>query len=434
MENDHLPNVVIIGSGFGGMTAAQALAKSPVQVTLLDRHNYHLFQPLLYQVATAGVSPDEIAYPVHAIFRRQKNLDFRLAKVDTIDAANQRLLTSAGELHYDVLILAPGGVTNFFGLDTIEKQAFKLKDLDDAEIIRNHILKQVELAVQEPDPELRKARLTFVITGGGPTGVETAGALSELVRMVLHKDYNRLDSSEIKILLLEAADRLIPAFSTRLSAKTADALAKKGVEVRFQCPVTSFDGNRVTLKSGETIDTRTLIWAAGVRASPLAQQIAASPGPQGKIKVLPTLQVPEHPEIFVIGDAAYLVDEHGEALPMLAPVAIQQGKAAARNAVHFLEHAPLQPFVYKDPGTLATIGRNQAVANLWGLQLSGFLAWLVWGAVHIFSLIGFRNRILVMIEWIWDYLFYSRAVLIIYNQDNAQKVEPVESKNVTMHP
>ena len=313
------------------MTAAQALAKAAAHVTLVDHHNYHLFQPLLYQVATAGVSPDEIAYPVHAIFRRQKNLDFRLAEVNTIDVANQRLLTSAGELHYDALILAPGGVTNFFGQETIEKNAFKLKDLEDAEVIRNHILKQVELAVQESDPELRRARLTFVVTGGGPTGVETAGALSELVRMVLHKDYNRLNPSEIKILLLEAADRLIPAFSDRLSARAEAALTKKGVEVRFHTPVTSFDGNHVILKSGESIETRTLIWAAGVRASPLTQQIGAPSGPQGKIKILPTLQVPEHPEIFVIGDAAYLEDENGQVLPMLAPVAIQPSRIVAMS-------------------------------------------------------------------------------------------------------
>ena len=426
MKNDSLPQIVIIGSGFGGMTAAQTLANAQVHITLVDRNNYHLFTPLLYQVATAGVSSDEIAYPVHTVFRRQKNLDFRLADVSEIDAANRRLVTSMGELRYDVLILAPGGVTNFFGEDAIEQSAFKLKNLDDAEAIRNHILKQVELAVQEPDPEIRRARLTFVITGGGPTGVETAGALSELVRMVLHKDYNRLDPSEIKILLLEASDRLIPAFSDRLSAQAAAALAKKGVEVRFHCPVTGFDGNQVLLKSGETIPSRTLIWAAGVMANLLVQQIGAPLGPQGKIKVLPTLQVPDHPEIFAIGDIAYLQDKHGQALPMLAPVAIQQGRAAGQNALRFLENAPLEPFVYKDPGTLATIGRNQAVAHIWGLQLSGFVAWLLWVVVHIFRLIGFRNRILVMIEWIWDYLFYSGAVLIITNGTEIEKAEPIK--------
>ena len=426
MKNDSLPQIAIIGSGFGGMTAAQSLAKAPVHITLVDHHNYHLFQPLLYQVATAGVAPDEIAYPVHAIFRRQKNLDFHLAEVLEIDAANRRIVTSAGELRYDVLILALGGVTNFFGQDAIEQSAFKLKDLDDAEAIRNHILKQVELAVQEPDPEIRRARLTFIIAGGGPTGVETAGALSELVRMVLHKDYNRLDPSEIKILLLEAGDRLIPAFSDRLSAQAAAALAKKGVEVRFHCPVAGIDGNQVMLKSGESIPTRTLIWAAGVMANTLVQQIGAPLGPQGKIKVLPTLQVPDHPEIFAIGDSAYLLDEHGQALPMLAPVAIQEGQAAGRNALHFIENTPLKPFAYRDPGTLATIGRNQAVANIWGLQLSGLVAWLLWVVVHIFRLIGFRNRILVMIEWIQDYLFYDGAVLIITGHGSIEKGEPVK--------
>jgi NADH dehydrogenase len=420
MNENNLPHVVIVGSGFGGLTAAQALAKAPVHITLLDRHNYHLFQPLLYQVATAGVSLDEIAYPIHAIFRSQKNLDFRLAEVTGVNPQQHTLQTSAGELHYDALILSAGGTTNFFGLDAIEKHALKLKDLDDAETIRNHILQQVELAVQEPDPAVRRARLTFVITGGGPTGVETAGALSELIHLVLRKDYARLDPDEIKIILLEAADRLIPAFADRLGAKAAAALAGKGVEVRFHAAVTGYDELQVFLKDGTAIDTRTLIWAAGIKANPLLKSLAAPMGPQGRIKVLPSLQTPDHPEIFVIGDAAYLEDSRGQGLPMLAPVAIQEGKTAARNVARFLTNQAVRPFVYHDPGTLATIGRNQAVAHLWGLQLSGFIAWMVWAVVHIFRLIGFRSRVLVMIEWIRDYLFYDRAVLIISNPEQKQ--------------
>jgi NADH dehydrogenase len=280
-------------------------------------------------------------------------------------------------------------------------------------MIRNHILHQVEMAVQEPDPAVRQARLTFVITGGGPTGVETAGALSELIRMVLYKDYSRLNPSEIKVILLEAADRLIPAFAPKLSKKAVEALEKKGVEVRFNTPVTGYDGCKVTLKDGSAIDSYTLIWAAGIHASPLVRSTGAPLGAQGRIKVLPTLQLPEHPEIFVIGDDAYLEDAHGQALPMLAPVAIQEGKAAARNVVRYLSGEPAEDFIYHDPGTLATIGRNQAVAHLWGFQLSGFIAWIVWAVVHIFRLIGFRSRFLVFIEWIRDYLFYDRAVLII---------------------
>ena len=415
LTTNTIPHIVIVGSGFGGLKAAQALAKAPVHITLLDRHNYHLFQPLLYQVATAGVAPDEIAYPIHAIFRRQKNLEFRLAEVSGFDPANRRLLTSAGELGYDALILAVGSTTNFFGLDEVEKNALKLKHLEDAEAIRNHILQQVELAVQEPDPALRRARLTFVVAGGGPTGVETAGALSELVRLVLRKDYAHLDPSEIRILLLEAADHLIPAFSPKLSAKAFCRLVKKGVEVCFNTPVTSYDGTRVTLKSGGMIATRTLIWAAGMRASPLLQRLGAPLDAQGRIKILTTLQVPDHPEIFAIGDAVYLEDSQGRALPQLAPVAMQQGETAAHNVLSYLAGGPLKPFVYKDPGNLATIGRNQAVASLWGLELSGFVAWFMWVAVHILRLIGFRSRILVMIEWIRDYLFYNGAVLIISN-------------------
>jgi NADH dehydrogenase len=415
-----LPNVVILGSGFGGMSAAQALAKAPVRVTLVDRHNYHLFQPLLYQVATAGLGPDEIAYPVHAIFRGQKNLEFRLAEVTGIDPAGKRLLTSAGDMTYDALIVSAGSATNFFGMDTALERALQLKDLEDAERVRNHILQQVELAAQESDPEVRCARLTFVVCGGGPTGVEIAGALSELVRLVLNRDYH-LAPSEFRIVLVEASARLLESFSPFLAKKTEAALRRKGVDVRYGTAVTGYDGFQVSLKDGDRIATRSLIWAAGVKASPLAQQIGAPLGRQGRVKVLPTLQVPDHPEIFVIGDAAYLEDAHGQMLPMLAPVAMQEGRGAAQNALRTLKNEPARPFIYKDPGTLATIGRSQAVANIGGVQLWGFVAWFVWVVVHIFRLIGFRSRILVMIEWIRDYLFYNSAVLIISKREEESK-------------
>jgi len=406
-----LPHVVIVGSGFGGLNAARSLAKAPVRVTLVDRHNYHLFVPLLYQVATAGVSPDEIAYPLHAIFRGQKNLEIRLADVGSIDYAGKKLVTSAGDIPYDALILSAGSATNLFGMEAALDHALQLKDLEDAERVRNHILQQVELASQESDAEARCARLTFVIVGGGPTGVEISGALSELVRLVLDRDYH-LDPADFKILLVEATGRLLEQFSPFLAGKTESALHKKGVEIRLNAHVTGFDGYNVTLKDGESIPARTLIWAAGVKANPLAGAAGSPTARQGRVKVLPTLQTPEHPEIFAIGDAAY-IEQRGQMLPMLAQVAIQGGRHAARNVVRFLAGQPLQPFVYHDPGTLATIGRNQAVAHIAGLDLWGFPAWFVWVVVHIYQLIGHRNRILVMIEWIRDYLFYNSAVLII---------------------
>ncbi len=407
------PHVVILGAGFGGLRAARLLARTPVQVTLVDRNNYHLFQPLLYQVATAGVSPAEIAYPVRSILRAQKNARFLLAEVTHIDLERRCLQTSAGELRYDALILAAGGQTNTFGLDSVARHAFGLKDLEDALSLRNHILTLFERASLEPDAAMRAEMLTFVITGGGPTGVEMAGAIVELIQLVLKKDFPGQDFSQARVLLLEAADRLLPALPPALGEATLRALQIKGVEVRFNTAVSGYDGRSVQLRDGQSLPARTLIWAAGVRASSLFDRLDIPRAAQGRVRVEKTLQLPAHPEVFVIGDAAYFEDERGVPLPMIAPVAIQQAACAVDNLRRLLQGSPLQPFRYKDPGVMATIGRNQAVARLGKLHFRGFIAWLIWVVVHIYQLIGFRNRLVVMITWAWDYFRYDRALRLI---------------------
>ena len=404
--------VVIVGAGFGGLNATRSLHRAPVQVVLVDRNNYHLFQPLLYQVATAGLEPEQIAKPVRAILRGQKNFDFRMMEVRGVDFPRRHLETSAGPLGYDFLVLAPGGETNFFGLDRLARTGFGLKDIGDAVTIRNHVLSCFELAMLESDPERRRARLTFIIVGGGPTGVEMAGALSELIRLVLVKDYPRLNIKDVRILLLEATDQLLAAMPERLREAAGKTLWRKYVEVRFGATVADFDGQRITLKSGEVIPAHTVIWAAGVSASPLNAALGLARGRQGRILVEPTLQVQGHPEVFIIGDAAYR-EENGEPLPMVAPVAIQMGKSVARNIVRMLRNKPLEPFRYRDQGTLATIGRNAAVANVFGVQASGFLAWVMWLGIHIIQLIGFRNKLFVLLNWAWDYFFYERAARLI---------------------
>ena len=404
--------VVIVGAGFGGLNAARALRRAPVQVVLVDRNNYHLFQPLLYQVATAGLEPEEIAKPARAILRGQKNFDFRLLDVTRVDFAARRLETSAGPIAYDYLVLAPGGETNFFGLDSLQRHGMGLKDIPDAVAIRNHVLTCFEQAMLEPDAERRRALLTFIVVGGGPTGVEMAGALSELIRLVLVKDYPRLNIKDVRILLLEASDTLLAALPERLREAAGKTLWRKYVEVRFGASVADYDGRQARLKSGEVIPAQTVIWAAGVRASPLNATLGLPTARQGRVPVEATLQLKDHPEVFIIGDAAYR-EQDGEALPMVAPVAIQMGQSVARNIMRELRGQPLEPFRYRDQGTLATIGRNAAVAKVYGVEASGFVAWVMWLGIHIIQLIGFRNKLFVLINWAWDYFFYERAARLI---------------------
>src|SRR5947199_2785003 len=406
------PTVVIVGAGFGGLRAARALRKAPVDVILLDRHNYHLFQPLLYQVATAGLEPEQIAKPVRSILRRQRNFEFRMVEVTGLDAEARQIVTTEGPVPYDYLILAVGGETNYFGLESIPRHGFGLKDVPDAIRIRNHVLRQFEHAMLEANAERRRALLTFVVVGGGPTGVEMAGALSELIRLVLVKDYPRLNIKDVRVLLLEATDRLLASLPERLREAAAETLWRKHVEVRFGAAVQDADGARVTLKGGEVIPARTLIWAEGAQAVTLTTQLGLATGRQGREVVTPMLEAPGHAEVFVIGDAAYL-EHDGAPLPMMAPVAIQMAETAARNIERRLRgEAPL-PFRYKDPGSLATIGRNAAVAYIGGIAFKGFIAWVVWLIVHILQLIGFRNKLFVLMDWGWDYFFYERAARLI---------------------
>jgi NADH dehydrogenase len=413
---NQLPHVVIVGAGFGGLRAARALADAPVQVTLVDRNNYHLFQPLLYQVATAGLSADEIAYPIRGILRKQKNLTFIMGEVKSLNLKESEIITEKTTLPFDYLILAVGSETNFFNHADLQQHSFGLKDLQEAQSIRNHILNQFEKAILETDERLRKAMLTFVIAGGGPTGVEMAGAITELVR-VMHKDYPGLDTKHIQVVLLEAMDRLQAHLTTASSTATINALANKGVQVHLNTLVKSYDGRVIQLSEKQQLPSNTLIWAAGVQAASLVRELSQEKLPQNRIKVLPTLQIPQDERVFLVGDAAYLPDQNGQALPMVAPVAMQQADLAVKNLIRLIQSETLQSFHYKDMGSMATIGRNQAVAELFGLRLRGWLAWLVWLFVHLMQLVGFRNRLVVLINWAWQYWFYDRAVRLIEKGD-----------------
>jgi NADH dehydrogenase len=409
-----LPHVVIIGAGFGGLDAAKRLAKAPVRITLVDRRNYHLFQPLLYQVAIAGLSPVQIAHPVRAIFRRQKNLTFLMGEVKNVDFKARQVITKHGALEYDYLILAPGSRTNFFGMQSIEENGHEMKNISSAVGTRNHLLKMFERASRESDPDVRRAMLTFIVVGGGPTGVESAGALAELIQLVLIKDYPQMNLKDARVILVEASNHLMPnVYPRNLQAATLKLLRRKRVSVRLRVKVTGFDGHTVTFENSDPIATHTLIWTAGVRASELVERLGVEKGPGGRIIVKPTLQLPGYPEVYVIGDAAYLEDETGQPMAMLATVAQQQARQVAKNIIDELRERPPKPFHYKDPGLLATIGRNAAVARIWGISFSGLIAWLIWVGLHIYRLIGFRNRLLVMLNWAWDYFFYDSQVRLI---------------------
>ena len=413
MNTQKLPHVVIVGSGFGGMEIARGLAKAPVQITLIDRHNYHLFQPLLYQVAIAGLLPSQIAYPLRTIFRKQKNLTFQMGELTSVDMDAHYVKLEGSIIAYDYLILAVGGRTNFFGLNSVEQNSFQLKDIDSAIETRNHLLRMFEQASREADAEKRRALLTFVVVGGGPTGVETAGALAELISHVMVKDYPQMDLKDARVLLLEATAHLIASYPDELRKATRDLLLKKNVEILTSTMLSSYDGGYLTLGDGTQIAAHTLIWTAGVKAAEVLDNLGVEQAASGRVRVTPTLQLPQHPEVFVVGDAAYLENGGGRPLPMLSTVAIQQGKITAQNIKRILKGQNPEVFHYKDPGLLATIGRNAAVARIWGISFSGFIAWVIWVFLHIYRLIGFRNRILVMVNWAWDYIFYENQVRLI---------------------
>ncbi|WP_456424884.1 NAD(P)/FAD-dependent oxidoreductase [Rhodocaloribacter sp.] len=412
--SDHKPRVVIIGAGFGGLRLARELRRAPVEVWLIDRNNYHTFQPLLYQVATAGLEPEDIAHAVRGIFQKQRNFHFRLGLVTGVDRAAKIVRLADGDaLSYDYLVLAAGASTNYFGAEGAERYGFPLKSLTDAVRLRNHIIRQFEDA--DRDPSLIEAgALTFVVVGGGPTGVETAGALLELFEKVFAKDYPHLPVGQARVMLVEAAPELLGGFHETSKRHARETLEKRGVEVITGAPVVRVTPEAVHLRDGAVLPARTLVWAAGVRAAPLADVLGFEQTTAGRIVVEPDLSVPGHPEVFVIGDLAGSRDDEGNLHPQLAPVALAGARHVARQIRRRMTGAPPEPFRYKDKGIMATIGRHAAVAELGrGLRTQGFLAWVMWLFLHLVMLIGFRNRLNVLVNWAWNYFTYDRGARLI---------------------
>jgi NADH dehydrogenase len=417
--NDRVPHIIIIGGGFGGLDAARAFAGAPVRVTLLDRHNYHLFQPLLYQVATAALSPGDIASPIRWILRRQKNVTVLLANVADLDVAGTRVILddAAGRaIAYDFLIVATGAAHSYFGRGEWAGRAPGLKTLDDALEIRRRVLLAFETAEREASADEQRRLLTFVIVGGGPTGVELAGALAEIARQSLRQDFRNIRPESARILLLEGAPHLLNAFPQALREAARESLVRLGVDVRINTVVTGVDETGVTFRGHDAAEERlpaqTVLWAAGVEASPIAKALGVPLDRAGRVHAEPTLAVPGHPEIFVAGDICALTQD-GAPLPGVAQVAKQEGAHAAANVLRAIRGEPLEPFRYRNYGNMATIGRGSAVADIGPIKASGFIAWLIWLFIHIFWLIGFRNRVAVMSEWAYSYLTFQRRVRLI---------------------
>jgi len=407
-------HVVVIGGGFGGLGVARALARAPVRVTLLDRQNHHLFQPLLYQVAMAGLAPAEVAVPIRGVLSRQDNVRVLLANVTHVDLAERRVTSSeAAPLEYDYLVIASGAENSYFGHDDWKHVAPGLKDIDEALEIRRRVLLAFEAAEREPDPLVQRRHLTFVVIGGGPTGVELAGAIAELATFVLARDFRAIHSDATRVILIEGGERILGTFSAALSDSARTNLAAMGVEVRSGVRVTNIDAGGVWC-GDEHIEASTVLWAAGVRASPLCQRVGIPTDRLGRALVGQDCSVPEFPEVFVIGDAACFIPEgQAASLPGVSPVAMQQARFVARQITRRLEGQPREVFRYRDKGSMATIGRSRAVAVVGKLELTGFIAWLAWLALHIFYLIGFRNRLVVLVDWAWAYIGYRRGSRLI---------------------
>ena len=413
MSETRTPHVVILGGGFAGLYAAKSLADAPVRVTVVDRRNHHLFQPMLYQVATAALNPSDIASPIRSVLRRQKNTEVLLAEATNVEVEQRRVrFSDGGCLTYDYLIVATGAHHSYFGHEEWETLAPGLKSLEDALEIRRRVLLAFELAEREPDTVRRHAYLTFVIVGGGPTGVETAGAVAEIRRYALRRDFRHIDPGEATVMLLEGGPRLLPSYPAELSEKAKLDLRRLGVEVRTETLVTDIQPGWVRA-AGWTIPTRTVIWAAGNTASSLLKALDAPLDRVGRALVEPDCTIPGHPEVFVLGDAAAFNHQEGGTLPGICPVAIQMGEYTARTIVGDLAGRPRRAFRYWDKGQLAVVGRGRAVADIWRLHFGGFIAWLAWIFVHIFFLIGFRNRVLVLIQWAWSYFTYGLGARII---------------------
>ena len=407
------PHVVIVGGGFAGLYTARGLADAPVRITVVDRENHHLFQPMLYQVATAALASSNIASPIRSLLSRQANAEVLMGEVTSVQPAARSITLADGSLlNYDYLILAPGARHSYFGRDDWELLAPGLKSLEDAEEIRRRILLSFERAERESDPVKRHAHLTFVVIGGGPTGVEVAGALAEIRRHALRRDFRHIDPREATVMLIEGGPRILSSYPAELAERAKYELRRLGVEVREQTMVTELRPGLIQA-SGWTIPTQTVVWAAGNVASPIMQTLGTPLDRAGRAIVEPDCSVPGHPELFVLGDAAAVSDGRGGTLPGICPVAIQMGQYTARTISGDLAGRPRRPFSYWDKGQLAVIGRGHAVADIWKLHFGGFLAWLIWAFVHIFFLIGFRNRVLVMLQWGWSYFTYERGARLI---------------------
>lgn len=406
------PHVVILGGGFGGLYAARALAKLPVRVTLVDRQNHHVFQPLLYQVATAALSPGDIASPIRWILRHQARTRVLLAEARTIDTTRRVVALDGGELSYDFLIVAAGATHAYFGHDEWARAAPGLKTLDDALKIRRRVLIAFERAERESDPAAQLRWLTFVVVGGGPTGVELAGSLAEIARHTLAHEFRSIHPHRARIILLEGARNILDAFPEALRASAEAALLRLGVQVRKSAPATAIDENGVSV-GAERIEAGTVLWAAGVKASPLGASLGAPLDRAGRVVVEPDLSIPGHPEVFVVGDLAAFRHQGERPLPGVAQVAMQGGAHAARMIGRTIHQQPREMFRYRDPGNMATIGRGSAIADFGTFHLTGFVAWLAWLFVHVFNLIGFRNRLVVMLQWAWSYVSYQRNVRLI---------------------
>jgi NADH dehydrogenase len=412
------PRVVIVGGGFGGLYAAKALARAPVDVTVVDRKNHHLFQPLLYQVATAGLNPSDIAIPIRRVLRDQANVRVELAEVTRIDTHAKRVELSDGAIPYDFLVLASGATHSYFGHASWEQCAPGLKSIEDALEIRGRVLRAFEEAEREADPDRQRAWLTFAVVGAGPTGVELAGALSELSRHVLRDEFRRIDPRSARIVLVEGGPRVLSSYAADLSTSARETLATMGVEVRLRAQVTAIDEAGIDLRTTEggafeRLEARTVLWAAGVTASPLAATLGVPLDGSGRVKVLPDLSIPGEDDVFVIGDLACIVDEAGKPVPGVAPAAMQQGRHAAKVIRRRLARQSTLPFHYVDKGALATIGRAAAVAEVGNVHLHGLVAWLAWLVIHVMFLIGFRNRVLVLLEWAWAYVAFERGARVI---------------------
>jgi NADH:ubiquinone reductase (H+-translocating) len=420
------PHVVIIGGGFGGLMVARKLARSPVRITLIDRKNHHTFQPLLYQVATAGLSPGEIAAPLRWILRGRPNIQVLLAEVEDFDLSRRVVKLSDEEIPYDYLIVAAGASHAYFGHDEWEPFAPGLKTIEDALELRRRILLAYELAERRAANGEEELPLNFVVVGGGPTGVELAGTLAEIARNVLANEFRSIDPKRTRILLLEGGPRILPAYPEDLSQSAADQLKRLGVEVHTSTLVTGIEPAEVRIGEAR-IPAAVILWAAGVAASPLGKKLGVPVDRAGRVLVNPDLSIAGHPEVFVIGDLAALKDEHGKLLPGVAPVAMQEGTATAKNIQRDLQHESRKKFHYVDKGSLATIGRAAAVADFGKFHVSGFIAWLSWLFIHIFFLIGFRNRLIVLIQWAWSYFTYERGARLITGDTRLPGWDDLES-------